>query len=737
MRTQAYKVRGMDCAEEIAILKREVGPVVGGPDNLEFDLLNGKMTVRNVESVSGEAVLRAVRRAGMDAAPWDAAAARAQPGWRRWWRDKSRALLCAVSGVLLAAAFTVHLAGHGWITALTGGEEPTPTSVATLYAAAIAAGGRYIFPKALLAARRLRPDMNLLMTVAVIGAIGIGEWFEAATVTFLFALALLLESWSVSRARNAIRALMDLAPTQVRYIRPSDGEIEEKPVEDAPVGVTAIVRPGERMPLDGVVTKGQTSVNQAPITGESTPVSKGPGDEVFAGAINNEGAIEFRVTKRARDTMLARVIRMVEEAQSRRAPSDQWVERFARVYTPAMMGLAVLAAIAPPLMWGANWEASFYNALVLLVIACPCALVISTPVTIVAGLATAARMGVLIKGGVFLEAASRIRAVAIDKTGTLTYGQPSVQELMPLNGHTPAELLARAAGMERRSGHPIARAVVRRAAEDGVEPLDAEAFTAVEGQGATATIEGRPFWIGSHRFASRMAPKETRANEMAQALEDAGHSVVAVGNEEHVCGLISVADGVRPEAAPSVRDLKAAGVEEIVMLTGDNEGTARGVAEAVGVDRFEAELLPEDKVGAVEELVRRYGDVAMVGDGVNDAPALAASRLGIAMGAAGTDAAIETADIALMSDDLSRAAWLVRHSRRTLGIIQQNIAVALGLKALFIVLAVLGYATLWMAIAADMGASLLVIGNGLRLLRDRHDANASPVTEAAPAANSL
>ena len=732
MKKQAYRVRGMDCAEEIALLKREVGPVTGGPENLEFDLLNGKMIVNAEAPVDEDAVMGAVRRAGMDAEPWDAAGAAEHEGWRGFWRNYGRTVLCAVSGVFLLAAFSVHTAGSGLAAALTGGEG-APAAVTAMYGAAIVTGGRYIFPKAVLAARRLRPDMNLLMTVAVIGAVGIGEWFEAGTVTFLFALALLLESWSVSRARNAIRALMDLAPTQARYICPNDGCIEEKRVEDVPVGVTAIVRPGERIPLDGVITKGQTSVNQAPITGESTPVTKGPDDEIFAGAINNEGAIEFRVTKLARDTTLARVIRMVEEAQSRRAPSDQWVERFARVYTPAMMGVAVLAAVVPPLALGAAWGAAFYNALVLLVIACPCALVISTPVTIVAGLATAARMGVLVKGGVFLEAPARIRAVAIDKTGTLTYGEPSVQHIAPQNSHTEAELLARAAGMERHSEHPIARAVVRRAADEGVEPLEAEDFTAAPGLGATARIEGRPFWIGSHRFGRQMAPDEARANEMALTLEDAGHSVVMVGNEEHVCGLISVADSVRPEAASAVRELKAAGIEEVVMLTGDNEGAAQAIAEAVGVDRFEAELLPEDKVAAVEELVRRHGGAAMVGDGINDAPALAASSLGIAMGAAGTDAAIETADIALMSDDLTRVSWLVRHSRRTLRTIKQNIAVALGLKALFILLALLGYATLWMAIAADMGASLLVIANGLRLLRDREDAAAEPQRSEAPA----
>jgi Cd2+/Zn2+-exporting ATPase len=558
------------------------------------------------------------------------------------------------------------------------------------------------------------------MTIAVVGAMAIGQWFEAGTVAFLFSLSLLLESWSVGRARRAIRSLVNLAPPTARFVCPHDGDIIEKAVAEVPLGATVLVQPGERIPLDGVVTKGRTAVNQAPITGESVPVSKAEGAEVFAGTINEDGSIEFTATKHAADTTLARIIRMVEQAQSRRAPVEQWVEKFARYYTPAMILVALLVAVVPPLL-GGEWGRWFYQALVILVIACPCALVISTPVSIVAALTAASRAGVLIKGGSFLEAAGRVKAFALDKTGTLTKGQPEVQEVVPLNGHSQDELLARAAALEAHSEHPLAAAVLRKARFEKVEPLVAQDFHVLKGRGAEAVIGGRPFWVGSHRLLHEMGVEESEMHAVAQRMEGAGHSVIVVGSDRHVCGLISVADSVRPEALDLVSELKSAGVSHVVMLTGDNQGTADAVGRAVGMDEVRAELLPEDKMGAIEELTRRYTRVAMVGDGVNDAPALAAATIGIAMGAAGTDAAIETADIALMSDDLARLPWLVRHARRSLRIIQQNIIFALGVKGAFMALALLQVATLWMAIAADMGASLLVIFNGLRLLRSQEN----------------
>ena len=705
-------------------MRQTVGKLPGVA-SLEFNLIEGTMTVQAAAgAVNEQAIEDAVRKAGLRVVALGAAGPTGvDEVAENWWGRHARTLLCWSSGLLVLSGCVTHAVTHGnLLHALAGGEgmehHQFPLPVVVFYAAAVIAGTWFVVPKAWLALRRLRADMNLLMTLAVIGAMVIGQWFEAGTVAFLFALALLLESWSVARARRAIRALVGLTPPTARVICPCQGEIEEEAVSEVEPGATVIVRPGERIPLDGVITKGQTSVNQAPITGESMPVAKMVGDEVFAGTINEDGAIEFRTTKPAAETTLARIIRMVEQAQSRRAPVEQWVEKFARYYTPAMIALAVLVAVLPPLL-GAPWGRWFYEALVMLVIACPCALVISTPVGIVAGLTSAAAAGVLVKGGVHLESLARIQAVAFDKTGTLTKGHPVVQEIVPLNGHTASEILARAAALEIHSKHPLAAAILRQARADHVASLTARNFLALKGRGAKATLDGRRYWVGSQRLAQDRGVADAQVYLCAHRMEDAGHSVVVVGNDRHVCGLISVADGVRAEAAAVVKALHADGVRHVVMLTGDNQGTAAAVGCAVGVDEVRAELLPEDKLQAIEGLLLIHGATAMVGDGVNDAPALASATVGIAMGAAGADAAIETADIALMSDDLLRLPWLMQHARRTLAIIQANIVFALGLKVIFLVLALAGAASLWMAIAADMGASLLVIINSLRLLQRR------------------
>jgi Cd2+/Zn2+-exporting ATPase len=712
----------MDCAEETNALRQTVGALPGIAD-IHFNLLNGTMSVTSAGAAVADAeIVAAVERAGLSAvAAGDRPPAGDQTAPGKLWARQGRAILCGASGLAVAAGFLSHWLLHGSLLDALAGEGTGPShafpvvSIA-LYLAGVIAGGWHIFPKALTALRGLRADMNLLMTLAVIGAIAIGEWFEAATVTFLFSLSLVLENWSVGRARKAIRSLLNLAPPTARYLCPHDGDIMEKPIEEVPLGATVLVRPGERIPLDGRITKGSASVNQAPITGESIPVEKREGDEVFAGTIDEDGAIEFRVARQASDTTIARIIRMVEEAQSRRAQAEQWVETFARTYTPAMILLAAAVAVVPPLAFGGGWARWFYESLVILVIACPCALVISTPVSIVAALAAAARAGVLIKGGAFLEKAAMVKVVALDKTGTVTHGRPEVQRIIPLNGHTEAELLDRAAALEAHSGHPLAKAVVRKAEQLGRAVVPAEDYREFRGRGGQGTIDGRVFWIGSHRLLHEKQMESDGVHEKVAALEDAGHSVVVVGNGGHVCGLISVADGIRPGAAALVSGLKAAGVEKVAMLTGDNQGTARAIGAAIGADEIHAELLPEDKLAVIEALKRRYGAVAMVGDGINDAPALAAADLGIAMGAAGTDAAMETADVALMADDLARLPWLVRHGRRALRIIRQNIVFALAVKLLFMGLALANLATLWMAIAADMGASLLVIANALRLL---------------------
>jgi Cd2+/Zn2+-exporting ATPase len=522
---------------------------------------------------------------------------------------------------------------------------------------------------------------------------------------------------------------MSLSPDTARVVR-DDGTEAIVEVREVSVGSTVVVLPGEKFPLDGKVVKGQTTVNQAPITGESVPVTKLPGSDVFAGTINQDGAVEFLTTKPAEDTTLARIIRMVGDAQSKRAPSEQWVERFARYYTPTVMALAITVMLLPPLLVG-SWSQWFYQGLVLLVIACPCALVISTPVSIVAALTSAARHGVLVKGGPYIEAPARLKAIALDKTGTLTEGRPEVRRIVPLSGHTEAEVLQIAAAVEARSEHPLAKAVVRAATARGIRPAAAEGFQAIKGRGATATVGDMPVWLGSHRLLEERGQETPEMHEQLEGMERDGSSVIVLGKDEHVCGLIALGDRIRPHARKAVQEMRNGGIDWIVMLTGDNQGTGDAIGREAGVDEVRAELLPEDKVAAVEELARRYGQVAMVGDGVNDAPAMARASFGIAMGAAGTDAALETADIALMGDDLLAVAWLIHHSRRTLGIIKQNIFASLAVKAVFVVLTLAGHASLWAAIAADMGASLLVIFNGLRLLRPNSPVGASASTEGA------
>lgn len=715
---RVYKVRGMDCAEEVAVLKQAVGPAVGGAERLAFDVLNGRMTVaETAREVSEETVLKAVATTGMSAVPWDTPAAKGGGDSHR----RQQILFTAASGASLLLGMALHVVSAGNLADalrlfVNHASQVMPWFEIAAYLGAVALGGRFVVVKAWYAARNLRPDINLLMVVAVLGAMLIGEWFEAATVAFLFALSLALEGWSVGRARRAIAALLDLAPPTVRLLRPDGSETDVAVAEVTP-GDRFLVPGGERVALDGRVVAGASAVNQAPITGESVPVEKHEGAEVYAGSINGDGTLTVEATRAANDTTLARIIRMVEEAHARRAPSEQWVERFARVYTPAVMVLALLVFLVPPLVLGGAWEDWFYRSLVLLVIACPCALVISTPVSIVASLAASARAGVLIKGGAFIELPARLRAIAMDKTGTITRGEPEVVKVIPLGTHTEPELLARAAALEARSTHPLARAVLRYAEAKGVPPEPANDVQLLKGRGLTGTFAGELFWLGSHRYAVERGQDAPEIARQAEALEADGKTVVVIGNARHVCGMIAVADTVRPEARAVVAALHDAGIERVIMLTGDNRVTAEAIAREVGIDEVHAELLPEDKLRKVEELVTRYGTVAMVGDGVNDAPALARASLGIAMGAIGSDAAIETADIALMTDDVSKLPGLIRHAKRTLAVIRQNIVFSLGVKAIFLVLTFAGMASLWGAIAADVGASLLVVFNALRLLK--------------------
>lgn len=718
-----FHIQGLDCVEEVRILKRAVGGLVNGEEHLTFDALNGRMSVLvSIEVASDQSIIDAVARTGMSATT-DTPNTVTAPS-----RSRVPLILTLVSGALIVVGGIVHVADvadtftvEAMVQKHPGGE--TPLLELFVWLAATFAGVRYILPKAWYSLKTFRPDMNLLMVIAVIGAFAIGEYFEAATVAFLFAVSLLLERWSVGRARQAVSALLDLAPSTVRQLNP-DGSEADVLATSMLVGSRFIVRAGDRIALDGQVVDGAGSVNQAPITGESVPVSKMLGDEVFAGTINGEGTLTVEASKPASDTVLARIIRMIADAHERRAPMEQWVERFARIYTPVVMLLALLVLLIPPLVLGAAWQPWIYNSLVLLVIACPCALVISTPVSIVASLAASARNGVLIKGGTYVELPAKLQALALDKTGTLTLGEPHVSDVVPLDGRDENALLSDAASLEVRSSHPLATAILQAAKQRNVHYAPADDVIVTAGKGVTGRLHERQVWLGSLRFAAESIASSnndamTQLNLRVADLEAKGRTVVMVGNESGILGLIALEDTIRPDAKAVISELHALGVQEIVMLTGDNEATALAVASNVGIDTVRAGLLPEDKVREIEALTARHPVVAMVGDGVNDAPAMARTHFGIAMGAIGSDAAIETADIALMTDELARLPWLIRHARGTLNVIHQNIAFSLGIKVLFVVLTALGIASLWGAIAADVGATLLVIANALRLLRAR------------------
>jgi Cd2+/Zn2+-exporting ATPase len=547
--------------------------------------------------------------------------------------------------------------------------------------------------------------------------------------------SLALESWSVGRARRAVEALLAIAPDTAR-VRQADGSTATVKASEVLVDQRIVVPPGERIPLDGNVTEGTSSVNQAPITGESVPVEKAPGSEVFAGTINGDGVLEIAVSRLAGESTLAQIIRMVGEAQGRRAPSEQWVDKFAQIYTPVIFAAALLIAVVPTVAGAADPGAWLYRALVLLVIGCPCALVVSTPVSVVASIAAAARQGVLIKGGVFVETPAKIRVLALDKTGTLTMGAPTVIDVVPFAEHSREELLAVLGGIEEHSDHPVAKAIIRFVRAEKIAPLPASEVRAIQGRGVTAIVGGVEYWVGSHRYLEDKDQETPKVHQRIEAMSSAGKTVVVIGKHDHVCGFVTLADEVRPEAAKALADLKRAGIHRIVMLTGDNAATARRIALDTGIDDVRAELLPADKVAAIEELVKEFGTVAMIGDGVNDAPAMGRASLGIAMGAAGSDAAVEAADIALMTDDLSRLPWLVRHSKRTLGVIRQNVALSIGVKAVTAIITFAGLATLWIAIAADMGVTLVVIANALRLLApSRSPALQGPKAESGAARN--
>jgi Cd2+/Zn2+-exporting ATPase len=730
-REMVFQVDGMDCAD-CALHLEEALRRTPGVSLVSVDFALARLRVVPTDDAQvQDALSRVAQEMGYSLRP-AAAGGRGTveeaEDWRRWLWRRRRDLTTVGSGLLIGVAVLLGLAGAPQIV------------VAGMYVAAIAVGAFYIARSGWASLRTARSlDMNALMTIAAVGAIFVGEWAEGAVAMFLFSLGNTLEGYTMDRARNAIRRLMDLSPRRATVIH--GNQEEQVPIEDLQVGDRILVRPGERIPMDGVVLTGESAVNQAPITGESVPVEKAPGGDVFAGTVNGQGALTVRVSRLAADTTIARIIKMVEEAQAQKAPSQRFVDRFARVYTPLVIAIAVAIAVLPPLVGWLTGAGAFdlllgewvYRALVLLVIACPCALVISTPVSIVSAIASAARAGVLIKGGAHLESLGALKVIAFDKTGTLTAGQPQVVDVRCVDHQDGLDwracpdcrrMLAGAAAIERQSEHPLALAVVQAA-----EALDlarvlpiAEGVEALTGRGVRGRVDGHGLLVGTHTYIHENDPDlvDSPLCDAVHAAQAAGQTAMVVRDD--CCGVrgyIAVADTLRPEVQTVMDALERVGIERTVMLTGDNQATAQAIAQAAGVDAVQADLLPEDKVAAIEALLDEYEAVAMVGDGVNDAPALARATVGIAMGAAGTDTALETADVALMADDLGKLPFAVKLSRRARAIIRQNVALSLGIKAVFLALALGGMATLWMAVFADMGASLIVTLNGMRLLRQR------------------
>ncbi|MCA3053071.1 MAG: heavy metal translocating P-type ATPase, partial [Rhodocyclaceae bacterium] len=615
--------------------------------------------------------------------------------------SKRQWILMTVAGIAAISAEVV---------AYTTGNE-TSIAVALLALIAIFTGGVETLKKGWIALKTFTLNINLLMSVAVIGAVAIGQWPEAAVVIWLFGIAEMIEVLSLDRARNAIRALMANAP-ETAFVQQADGAWSEVPADQVEVGLIVRVRPGERIALDGIVVSGQSGVNQAPITGESIPAEKTVGATLFAGSLNERGVLEFRVTAATGETTLDRIAKSIQAAQGQRAPTQRFVDKFARVYTPVVFVLAVLLAIVPPLAFGMPWYDWIYKALVLLVIACPCALVISTPVTIVSGLTAAARRGILIKGGTYLEQGRELKTVALDKTGTITHGKPVLTDVVALAGMSKEEALRIAASLDTLSDHPVATAIVG-GYKGSVAAV--EEFEALHGRGVKGTLEGVTYFVGNHRLMEELKVRSSQLEVALDRLEMEAKTAIVLSTDKETLAIFAVADTIRDTSKVAIAELKSLGIEAI-MLTGDNDKTAKAVAAQVGIADARGNMMPDDKLAAIETFLER-GLVGMVGDGVNDAPALARSSIGFAMGAAGTDTAIETADVALMQDDLRKLPEFIRLSKKTSQVLWQNIVFALGIKAVFFALTLTGQGTLWMAVFADAGASLIVVANGLRLLQ--------------------
>ncbi|HHC3686285.1 TPA: heavy metal translocating P-type ATPase [Klebsiella pneumoniae] len=697
--TTKLSIAKMDCPTEETLIRNKLGTVAGVAD-LDFNLMQRTLSVRHANQVLPD-VLVALQALGFEAQVVDTAEV-ASPSAApvttptNWWPLG----ISLVTASAAEAVYWLHNGNH-W-------------SVVVLALVAVFTGGLSTYKKGGIALKNRNLNMNALMSIAVTGAMLIGHWPEAAMVMVLFALAEVIEAKSLDRARNAIRGLLDLTPEQAT-VQQADGTWREVGAKQITIGARVRVKPGERIALDGEVLEGRSAVNQAPITGESLPVEKSPGDSVFAGTINESGSFEYRVTALANNSTLARIIHAVEAAQGSRAPTQRFVDQFARWYTPVVFGVAIAVALLPPLFMGAAWLDWIYRALVLLVVACPCALVISTPVSIVSGLAAAARHGILIKGGVYLEEGRKLRWLALDKTGTITHGKPAQTDFVTWGNALASDSRSIAASLAARSDHPVSKAVAQAAQTDGVALLDVAEFNALPGRGVQGQINGATYHLGNHRMLEELGQCTPELEQRIAALETAGKTVVMLVGAKGVHGLFAVADTIKDSSKRAIAELHALGINT-VMLTGDNPHTAQAIAAQAGIDRAQGNQLPDDKLREVEQLSRN-GKVGMVGDGINDAPALARADIGFAMGAAGTDTAIETADVALMDDDLRKIPTFVRLSRATAQVLMQNIVLALGIKAVFLVLTFTGHATMWMAVFADMGASLLVVGNGLRLLR--------------------
>jgi Cd2+/Zn2+-exporting ATPase len=709
-----FRIGGMDCAGCANTLQKRIAGLPGVSE-VDVNFSTAKMAV-NYKGDEAR-LLQAVKQAGFTAEEHVAGRRYEQ---KSFWKNHPKAITTLAAGLFFMAAYILSYM-----------ETVPELAIIGLYAAAIVVGGYRIALVGITGLRTRTVGMELLMSIAAVGAAAIGEWAEGAAVIFLFSFGETLEAYTMDRTRNSIRALMNLTPAEAR-IRRNDVEMTVA-AEDIIIGDVLIVKPGERIAMDGTIIDGHSTVNQAAITGESLPVEKVKGDDVFAGTINHQGALEIKVLKLAKDNTIARIIEMIEEAQSKKAPSQQFVSVFAKYYTPAVIVVAIGIAVVPPLLFAQDFTTWFYRALTMLVVSCPCALVISTPVAIVSAIGNAARNGVLIKGGAYLEQLGALSAIAFDKTGTLTLGVPKVKHVQTLAEVSEAEVIRLAAAVEARSEHPLAQAMLRCASDRGIDWPRSTDFRAYIGRGAVAAVDQQQVYVGNLRLFTDTLGVYL-ADEHAKSVEDLqqqGYTVMLLGVEEvpqagasdkkpsiRLLALFGVMDQVREQSSDTMAALRKAGIERIFMFTGDNAGTAEAVSRQLGggID-YRAELMPEDKVDEVRKLMAQHGHVAMVGDGVNDAPALATATVGIAMGTAGSDTALETADIALMADDLSKLPYTVRLSRRTLNIIKQNIAFALLIKAVFLLMIIPGWVTLWMAVVADTGASILVILNGMRLLR--------------------